>query len=162
MRQPSCPSGLADRAETSVWWRQGSPTWASVGGRRVSPATSGTVGSTCGWCQASPTWLWVGGRRASCLPVGSSLAWAWATAVMAARVMAASVTATMRARVPLDMVVLGSVSWRCVGGRLAGRRPRLATGPTATSDETAATGAGGAADQRHARAGHGRPAPVVP
>jgi hypothetical protein len=102
----------------------------------------------------------VGGRRAACLPVGSSLAWAWATAVIPARFTATSVTATMPARVRLDMVVLRSVNWRCVGGRLAGRRPRLATGSTATSDEPAATGVG-AVGERHPSAAHGWPGRAV-
>jgi hypothetical protein len=44
-----------------------------------------------------------GGRRAS-LPSGSSLAWAWATAVRPARFMAARVAPMMRVRASLDMV----------------------------------------------------------
>jgi hypothetical protein len=50
MRQSGCPSGSAGRPGTLVWWRQGSPTWPSVGPRRVSPATVGASAGSCGWC----------------------------------------------------------------------------------------------------------------
>jgi hypothetical protein len=90
VRQPGCPPGLVDRSGTLVWWRQGSPTWLSVGGRRASPATSGRAGATWGRCQASPTRLdpgWVAagrpclrrwlrrGRRWSCRPGSWPPAW---------------------------------------------------------------------------------------
>jgi hypothetical protein len=41
-----------------------------------------------------------GGRRAACLPVGASVAWAWATPV---RVMAASRVPSIRADASLDL-----------------------------------------------------------
>src|SRR5215217_7826487 len=102
--QPDGPLGSADRTGAPVGWRQDSPTWASVGGRRVSPATVGSAGATCGWRQDSPTWAWVGGCRASWLLVGWSLDWPWATAVRPARFMAARVAANTRVRASLDMV----------------------------------------------------------
>src|SRR5215218_8727027 len=102
--QPGGALGSADGTGVPVGWRQDSPTWLSVGGRRVSPATVGSSGVACGWRQASPTWAWVGGRRASWLPVGWSLDWAEATAVRPARFMAASVTPRTRVRASLDMV----------------------------------------------------------
>src|SRR5215216_2871376 len=64
----------------------------------------GCSAATWGWRQASPTWRSVGGCRASWLLVGSSLAWAWATVVMAARFMAATVAIRINARLSLDMV----------------------------------------------------------
>jgi hypothetical protein len=55
-------------------------------------------------------------------------------------------------------VILQSVSWRCVGGQLADRRPTLATSvPAATSYGQFAAGAGAACD-RHRPAANGRPA----
>ena len=91
MRQPGCPPGWAGRPGTLVWWRQGSPTWLSVGDRRASPASSGSAGATWGWCQASrpvPGWVvagrpacrwarrWPGrGRRRSCRQASRLPAW---------------------------------------------------------------------------------------
>jgi hypothetical protein len=81
-----------------------------------------------------------------------------ATVVMPARCIADSMAPTMRARVHLDMVSPRSVSWRCVDGQLAGRRPRRATGgPAATSHGQFAADAD-AASERHLPAAHGRPA----
>ena len=57
------------------------------------------------WRQDSPTWRSVGG----CM-TGSSLAWAWATAVMPARCIAARVAPMMRVRVSLDMVASRSIN----------------------------------------------------
>jgi CubicO group peptidase (beta-lactamase class C family) len=39
--QPDGPPGSTGCAGTSVWWRQDSPTWLSVGGRRASLAMVG-------------------------------------------------------------------------------------------------------------------------
>jgi len=48
--------------------------------RRAASAVVCRGDGTWRWRQASPTWASVGGRRASS-PSGSWLAWAWATAV---------------------------------------------------------------------------------
>ena len=84
------PSGWAGGVVGCTRRCQGSPTWPSVGGLRALPAIADWLVVGGRWCQDSPTWVWVGGRRAACLPVGASVAWAWATAVRPARVVAAS------------------------------------------------------------------------
>jgi hypothetical protein len=53
--QLGCPLGSAGGTGALVGWRQVSPTWASVGGRRESSATVGCSAATWGWRQASPT-----------------------------------------------------------------------------------------------------------
>src|SRR5512132_4303600 len=116
------PSGWAGGVVGCTRRCQGSPTWPSVGGRRASPAIADWLVVGGRWCQDSPTWVWVGGRRAACLPVGASVAWAWATAVRPARLVAASRAPSTRADASLDLDMGASDRWARWGGWLAGPR----------------------------------------
>src|SRR5215211_6693699 len=138
--QPDRPLGSAADTGVLVGWRQDSPTWLSVGGRRGSPATVGSSGATCGWRQDSPTWAWVGGCRASWLLVGWSLDWPWATAVRPARFMAARVAANTRVRASLDMVAsdLSTDAGWIADGRLGGSTWPTGQLPPATGQPSVA------------------------
>src|SRR5512133_2101033 len=111
--------GSAGRTGTYTRWCQGSPTWPSVGGRRVSLARVGSSAPTWGWRQDSPTWASVGGRRASCLLGGSPLA--WAMVVTLAKFMAASTAPMVIVRASLDMAA--SYGSERPGGALPDCRP---------------------------------------
>jgi hypothetical protein len=107
MSQPGCLLGLAGT---------GAGAWAGVGlgmakRSRACTRLRAASAAVCSgeaawrWRQDSPTWRSVGGYM-----TGSSLAWAWATAVMPTRCIAARVAPMMRVRVSLDMVTSRSIN----------------------------------------------------
>jgi len=76
----------------------------AFGGRPPRIASdSGLVDGGRALVPGLPDLGWVGGRRVACLPVGASVAWAWATVVMAARLVAASRAPSTRADASLDL-----------------------------------------------------------
>jgi hypothetical protein len=65
--QPDWPLGSAGRTGAPTGWRQDSPTWLSVGGRRGSPATAGcSAGAAAGARPPRPVPGWVAGGRPGC------------------------------------------------------------------------------------------------
>src|SRR5215213_4046197 len=156
--QLGCPLGSGGAGAVGwagVWLGMEKRSRASTRWRAASAAVC-SGDATWPWRQGSPTWRSVASRRAS-FPSGSWLAWAWATAVMPARFIAASRAARMRARVSLDMVAsdrstdaVGVMAWLGGGG-----------GPAATSHGPPWTDAGAPAGERHPPAAPGRPAGAV-